>query len=310
MFKLIMKKIIIGARGSKLSLAYVAKAKKLLLEKNPDLEDDDITVKTIQTSGDIFHDKKLSEIGGKNLFCKEIEEKLLNNEIDIAIHSLKDMESEENNNLLIGAYIKRNDPRDVFISIKYKNIEELKEGVTIGSSSRRRELQLKLINPNILTLNIRGNIDTRIKKLEDGKIDAIILAAAGVKSLNLEKKIKYFFNVKEILPAVGQGVIAAQCRKNDSVTKNFLQHINNIETMVCASSERKMLRVIGGDCDTAVGGLATLENDRIKLKVQLFSDDGKKSFNFEESGKREDYLKIGEKVGKKILQLAGNEFKK
>ena len=185
-----MKKIIIGARGSKLSLAYVDKVRSSLLQKNQNLDEKDISVQTIKTSGDIFHDKKLSEIGGKNLFCKEIEESLLQKDIDIAIHSLKDMDSRENINLVIGAYIKRNDPRDVFISSKYKSLQELKEGMVIGSSSRRRELQLKNINKNILVKNIRGNIDTRIKKMENGELDAIILASAGIKSLGLENKIK------------------------------------------------------------------------------------------------------------------------
>jgi len=305
-----MKKIVIGARGSKLSLAYVTKVKALILEKNPELNEGDIFVKTIKTSGDIFNDKKLSEIGGKNLFCKEIEENLLRNEINMAVHSLKDMESEENNSLIIGAYIKRNDPRDVFISLKYKNLEDLAKGAVIGSSSRRRELQLKLINQNISFLNIRGNIDTRIKKLEEGKLDAIILAAAGVKSLNFEKKINFFFPTEMMLPAVGQGTIAVQCRKNDEVTKNILSKINNYETNICANAEKQMLRTIGGDCDTAVGGFARLEYENIKLKAQLFSDDGKKSFNYETSGIKDEALSIGQKVGEKLLALAGKEFKK
>ena len=151
-----MKKIIIGARGSRLSLAYVAKVKALILEKNPDLKEKNILIKTIKTSGDIFHDKKLSDIGGKNLFCKEIEENLLSKKIDIAVHSLKDMESKENKNLIIGAHIQRNDARDVFISNKHIGFKELKNGAIIGSSSKRRELQLKLINPNITVAKIRG----------------------------------------------------------------------------------------------------------------------------------------------------------
>jgi len=305
-----MKKIVIGARGSKLSLAYVTKVKALILEKNPELNEGDIFVKTIKTSGDIFNDKKLSEIGGKNLFCKEIEENLLRNEINMAVHSLKDMESEENNSLITGAYIKRNDPRDVFISLKYKNLEDLAKGTVIGSSSRRRELQLKLINQNISFLNIRGNIDTRIKKLEEGKLDAIILAAAGVKSLNFEKKINFFFPTEMMLPAVGQGTIAVQCRKNDEVIKNILSKINNYETNICANAEKQMLRTIGGDCDTAVGGFARLEYENIKLKAQLFSDDGKKSFNYETFGIKDEALSIGQKVGEKLLALAGKEFKK
>ena len=305
-----MKKIVIGARGSKLSLAYVTKVKALILEKNPELNEGDIFVKTIKTSGDIFNDKKLSEIGGKNLFCKEIEENLLRNEINMAVHSLKDMESEENNSLITGAYIKRNDPRDVFISLKYKNLEDLAKGTVIGSSSRRRELQLKLINQNISFLNIRGNIDTRIKKLEEGKLDAIILAAAGVKSLNFEKKINFFFPTEMMLPAVGQGTIAVQCRKNDEVITNILSKINNYETNICANAEKQMLRTIGGDCDTAVGGFARLEYENIKLKAQLFSDDGKKSFNYETFGIKDEALSIGQKVGEKLLALAGKEFKK
>lgn len=305
-----MKKITIGARGSKLSLAYVAKVKDLLVKKNLDLKKSDIDIKTIQTSGDIFHDKKLSGIGGKNLFCKEIEENLLNKKIDIAVHSLKDMESEENSNLIVGAYIERNDPRDVFISIKHKSLKELNKDSTIGSSSRRRSLQLKLINPDINVSNIRGNIDTRIKKLEEGKFDAIILAAAGVKSLKQEKKINFIFSVIEMLPAAGQGVIAVQCRKNDNHMKNILKKINHNETMYCAIAEREMLRVVGGDCDTAIGGFAILENNLIKLKAQLFSDDGKKSFNYYVDGSKDKFLEIGQEVGKKILELAGGEFKK
>ena len=243
-----MKKITIGSRGSKLSLAYVAKVKNFILEKSKDLKDIDLVIKTIKTSGNIHSDTKLSEIGGKNLFCKEIEENLLENNIDISVHSLKDMESEQHENLMIGAYIKRNDPRDVLICKKISNFNELSKGAKIGSSSRRRELQLKRINKNISVLNIRGNIDTRIQKLEDQKLDAIVLAAAGVKSLNLENKIGLAFDMSEILPAVGQGIIAVQCRKDDEFIKNIIKKINDNETSLCATAERTMLQTIGGDC--------------------------------------------------------------
>ncbi len=171
------------------------------------------------------------------MFCKEIEEKLLKDEIDIAIHSLKDMESIENNKLLVGAYIKRNDYRDVIISNKIKSLGDLKGKKVIGSSSRRRELQLKKINNNISVISMRGNIDTRIKKLEESKLDGIILAAAGVKSLNLANKIGLSFKTEEVLPAVGQGIIAVQCNKNDDVVKNLLRNINDTETEVCTSTE-------------------------------------------------------------------------
>ena len=302
-----MKKIIIGARGSKLSLAYVSKVKSLILESTKDA---DIHIKTIKTSGDIYQDIKLSEIGGKNLFCKEIEENLIENNIDIAVHSLKDMESVEHENLMIGAFIKRNDPRDALVSSKIKKINELKNNITIGSSSRRRELQLKKINKNISVVNLRGNIDTRIKKIEEKKLDAIILAAAGIKSLNLENRIGLTFEINEILPAVGQGIIAVQCRKDDKLISEIIREINDKETSLCAKAERKMLQTIGGDCETAIGGLAEIHNNNLKLKAQLFSDLGDESFDYELTGKDVDATYIGKAVGEKLLSLAGRKFKK
>ena len=304
-----MTKITIGARGSKLSLAYVAKVKELLLKNNNDLKEENINFKAIKTSGDLNLNKNISEIGGKNLFCKEIEESLLKKEIDIAVHSLKDMEANENESLLIGAYLKRNDYRDVIISEKIKSISDLKKGVKIGSSSKRRELQLKKINNKISVIDIRGNIDTRINKINEGNLDGIILAAAGVKSLKLDRKIGFTFNREHILPAVGQGIIAVQCRKEDEI-RNLIKKINDNETSLCATAERKMLQTIGGDCDTALGGLAEIENHNLKLKGQLFSDSGQDSFEYELTGREIDASFIGKSVGEKLLDLAGEKFKK
>ncbi len=305
-----MTKITIGARGSKLSIAYVDRVKELLIQRNKDLNKENIHFKAIKTSGDINQNIKLSEIGGKKLFCKEIEEKLLKKEIDIAVHSLKDMETAEDNKLTIGAFIKRNDFRDVIISNKIKSLEDLQRKIVIGSSSRRRELQLKKINKNILVTSMRGNIDTRIKKLEEDKLDGIILAAAGVKSLNLDNKIGFSFKIEEVIPAAGQGVIAVQCNKNDNIIKNFLRNINDQETEICARSERAMLETIGGDCETAVGGLAVVENNNLKLIAQLFSDSGLKSYEHKMVGKINEAIKIGKSVGEELLKLAGSEFKK
>ena len=305
-----MTKITIGARGSKLSSAYVSRVKGLLIKNNEELKEENINFKAIKTSGDINQNIKLSKIGGKNLFCKEIEEKLISNDIDIAVHSLKDMESFENDKLTIGAYIKRNDFRDVIISNKIKNTEDLKDKIVIGSSSRRRELQLKKINQNISVVNTRGNIDTRIQKLEERKLDGIMLAAAGVKSLKLNNKISILFEAEEVLPAVGQGIIAVQCKTNDEAVKRFLKNINDSETELCAKAERKMLQIIGGDCETAIGGLAVIENNNLKLKAQLFSDSGSNSFEYELTGKDTEALNIGKAVGEKLLNLAGTEFKK
>ena len=305
-----MTKITIGARGSKLSRAYVKKVKELLINKNKDLNEENIDFKAIKTSGDINQNIKLSELGGKKLFCKEIEDKLLKREIDIAVHSLKDMETEEDNNLIIGAYIKRNDYRDVIISDRIKSLDDLKGKIVIGSSSKRRELQLKKINKNISVISLRGNIDTRIKKLEEGKLDGIILAAAGVKSLHLNDKIGLSFKTEDVLPAAGQGIIAVQCNKNDYEIKNLLKNINDTETEVCAKSERAMLKAIKGDCETAVGALAIIENNNLKLTAQLFSDSGFKSYEYEMTGKTSEAVNIGKSVGEKLLKLAGSEFKK
>jgi hydroxymethylbilane synthase len=304
-----MKKIIIGARGSKLSLAYAAKVKRLILETQSKLIKDDIEIHSIKTSGDIFHDKKLSEIGGKNLFCKEIEESLLTKRIDIAVHSLKDMASEEIISLNIAAYIERNDPREVFVSFKHSNFKELKDGI-MGSSSRRRDLQLKLINKDILVKNIRGNIDTRIQKLKDGLYDGIVLALAGIKTLKLEENVKYIFSAEEMLPAVGQGIIAAQCRRDDTNIIKLLKKINNEETKQCALAERSLLKTLSGDCDTAVGGLATIKNNELILSTQLFSDNGNQDFIYKIKGKREDGIGLGKIAGTELLKKAGNNFKK
>ena len=305
-----MTKITIGARGSKLSLAYVSRVKDLLIKNNDELNETDIKVKKITTTGDIKQDIRISEIGGKNLFCKEIEENLLEDKIDIAVHSLKDMDSLENSDLTVGAYIERNDPRDVLISNDIKNINDLENNIKIGSSSRRRELQLRKINKKISVKHIRGNIDTRIGKLEKQDLDGIILAAAGIKSLKLENKISIFFDTEVILPAAGQGIIAVQCKKNNKEIKNFIEKINHTNTSLCARAERKMLQTIGGDCDTAIGGFAEIKNNNLKLRAQLFSDTGDESFEYELVGRDVDASFIGKSVGEKLLSLAGKKFKK
>ena len=304
-----MIKITIGSRGSKLSLAYVAKVKELLIKNNKELKEENIESMVIKTSGDLNLNKKISEIGGKNLFCKEIEENLISKKIDIAVHSLKDMESDENKELFIGAYIQRNDFRDVIVSKKIKNISDLKDGIRIGSSSRRRKLQLKKINNKIEVIDLRGNIDTRINKIEEKKLDGIILAAAGVKSLKLNNEIGLTFETKHVLPAVGQGIIAVQCRKNDKI-QNLLKKINDKKTSICALAERKMLQTIGGDCETAIGGLAQIKNNNLKLRAQLFSDNGEESFEHEITGRDTDALYIGKSVGERLLSLAGKNFSK
>ncbi len=301
-------KITIGSRGSKLSLAYTNKVKDLILNLNI-INKKEIKLETIKTSGDLFQNKKISEIGGKNLFCKEIEEKLINKEIDIAVHSLKDMDSIETKGLIIQAYIERNDPRESSVSKNFKTLKEL-NNAKIGSSSRRRELQLKLLNKNIKVENIRGNVDTRIKKVENGEYDGAVLAIAGLKVLNLENYVKEIFPLKDFLPTAGQGIIAVQCREDDEDIKKILKKINHFETQICALAERNFLKTLGGDCDTAVGCNATLNQEKLEIKAQLFSDDGKKVFNVVKSGKASNPELLGKLVGEEILQKSLNNFLK
>ena len=301
-------KITIGSRGSKLSLTYANKVKNLISSFDPAIGKK-ITIEIIKTSGDLFKDKKISEIGGKNLFCKEIEDKLIKKEIDIAVHSLKDMDSIETKGLVIQAYLKRNDPRESFVSRKFKKLSEL-DNAKIGSGSRRRELQLKLFNKNIKVENIRGNIDTRIKKVETGEYDGVILALAGLKMLKLEKFAKETFSVKDFIPTAGQGIIAVQCREDDEDAKKILKKINHNETETCALAERSFLKTLGGDCDTAVGCVAILNKDNIELNAQLFSDDGKKVFNIVKLGKSNQPQLLGKLAGEEILKKSKNSFTK
>ena len=301
-------KITIGSRGSKLSLAYANKVKNLLSGLDS-INGKTIAVKTIKTSGDSFQYKKISEIGGKNLFCKEIEDKLISKEIDIAVHSLKDLDSIETKGLVIQAYIKRNDPRESFVSKKFNKLSEL-NNAKIGSSSRRRELQLKLLNQNIRVENIRGNVDTRIKKIENGEYDGAVLALAGLKVLNLENYVKQIFSIKDFIPTAGQGIIAAQCREDDEYIKKILKKINHKETEICALTERNFLKTLGGDCETAVGCSAFLNKEKIELNVQLFSDDGKRVFNLVKFGKISEPELLGKLAGQEILKKSANNFLK
>ena len=267
------KKIIIGSRGSKLALIYAERARKKLLNFCSEVE-----IKKIVTDGDLNQKDRLSDIGGKGLFSKKIENNLINNQIDIAVHALKDMPSEEPEDLITNCFLERNDPREVLISKNNNQIRNLKKNSVIGTSSLRREYQLKRIRSDLKYKLIRGNVDTRINKLNDDLYDAIILSYAGLKSLNIDKQISQIFSTQEIIPSVGQGVIALQCRKNDKHTSELLSKINHEKTSICVNAERYFLKVLEGDCETAVGAFAYVENDKVNLNAELFSIDGKQRF--------------------------------
>jgi len=302
------KKFIIGSRGSKLSLAYSSHVKNLLIKSNSQFDDNSIEIKIIKTSGDIFQNKRISDIGGKGVFCKQIEDELLDSKIDLAVHSLKDLPTKMTDGLCVNAVVKRNDPRDAFLSYSSKSLNELKPQSKIGTSSYRRQAQLNLLRNDLKIVTMRGNIDTRIKKLKNQEFDAIVLSLAGIQMLNLGNQVKEIFTTDEMLPAVGQGTIALQCKKDDQKTLNILQSVNDKETYYCIQAERALLEAIGGDCDTAIGGLAKLSNQKISLKSELFSNDGNKKFEFQSSGRFQEAKEIGYKVGKELLKKAGPDF--
>lgn len=303
------KKFIIGSRGSKLSLAYSRHVKDLLLKSNQQFDDNSIDIKIIKTSGDIFQNKKISDIGGKGVFSKQIEDELLDSKIDLAIHSLKDLPSKMTDGLCVNAVMKRNDPRDAFLSYTSKSFFELKPQSKVGTSSFRRKAQLNTLRKDINVVSMRGNIDTRINKLKNKEFDAIVLSLAGLKMLNLEKEAKEIFSDEQMLPAIGQGAIALQCRLDDQKTLDILKIVNDQKSYFCIQAERALLETIGGDCDTAIGGLAKLFNDKIILKSELFSNDGSKKFVSESSGNFKEAKEIGYKVGKELLKKAGSDFK-
>ena len=303
------KKIIIGSRGSKLSLAYSGHVRNLLIKSSSQFDENSIEIKIIKTSGDIFQNKRISDIGGKGVFCKQIEEELLDSKIDLAVHSLKDLPTQMTEGLCVKAVVKRNNPRDAFLSYSSKSFKELKPQSKIGTSSYRRHAQLNLLRNDLEIISMRGNIDTRIKKLQNNEYDAIVLSLAGIQMLNLDQQVKEVFTTEQMLPAVGQGVIALQCKKDDKKILNILKTINDKETYYCVQAERALLEAIGGDCDTAIGGLAKLSNEIILLKSELFSNDGRKKFQSQSSGHFKEAKEIGYRVGNELLKKAGSNFK-
>ena len=299
------KKIIIGSRGSKLALVYAEKARAKILEFFPEVE-----IKKITTTGDINQKDRLSEIGGKGLFSKQIENELLNEKIDIAVHALKDMPSDETEDLLINCFLERNDPREVLISHNNDLIKDLKPNSIVGTSSFRREFQLKKIRSDLNYKLIRGNVDTRIKKLNEKLYDAIILSYAGIQSLKLDKNISQIFSTREIIPSVGQGVVALQCRKNDSEIIKLLDKVNHKLTNIRVVAERQFLKVLEGDCETAVGAIANLVGDQINLEAELFSIDGKQRF-YHKASKNINYSsELGREVGEILKKESNNSYKR
>ena len=302
-------KIIIGTRGSKLALIYAQNAKDKIIQ-NTNLNDEDVVIKEITTKGDQVQDVRLSEVGGKGLFSTNIEKELQDKKIDIAVHALKDMPAIETDGLRADTFLERNDPREILITKDKKKLKELKSEAIIGTSSYRREFQIKKIRADLNFKLIRGNVDTRIKKLNEGLYDAIILSYAGIKSLEIEEKITEVFSTNEIIPSAGQGIIALQCRDNDNEIISLLDRINDKETFIRAQAERNVLKVLEGDCETAVGVHAVVQGDKIILEAELFSLDGTRRFYEKKSSEIEKAKELGKEVGQILKIKSKNTYKK
>ncbi len=303
------RKIVIGSRGSKLATLYAEKAKDKIV-KITDFSSEDIVIKKITTKGDEIQDGRLSEVGGKGLFSSNIEKELQDKNIDIAVHALKDMPAIETKGLKTDSFLERNDAREILITMNKKKLSELKKNSIIGTSSFRREYQIKKIRSDLECKIIRGNVDTRIKKLKDGIYDAIILSYAGIKFLNFDDEISEIFSPEQVIPSAGQGIIALQCREGDEEITSVLKKINHNETFMRAHVERNILKVLEGDCETAVGAHSTIKGDKIIVEAELFSLDGTKRFYEKKTGKVEDFSQIGREVGQNLKTKSNNSYKR
>ena len=298
-------KIVIGSRGSKLALIYAEKVKSKLIDNCSKK----IEIKTIVTEGDVNQKDRLSEVGGKGLFSKNIESELLENKIDLAVHALKDMPGIETKGLTTNCFLERNYPNEILISKDNVKFDKLKSKSIIGTSSYRREYQLKHLRNDLNYKLIRGNVDTRIKKLNAGLYDAIILSKAGIDSLNLNNHITQEFSIEEIIPSAGQGVIAVQCRNDDKDVKEILKRINHEETSICCFAERELLKTLEGDCNTAIGAISTIDQNTITLNVELFSKDGKKRYFIKNSKDLSLAKELGIEIGELLKKKSKGSYK-
>ena len=284
---------------------YQARETKARLMAAHGFADNDIEIVVITTTGDRVRDRPLSEIGGKGLFTKEIEEALLARDIQLAVHSMKDMPARLPGGLIITAMLPREDARDAFLSPVARSIEELAQGATIGSSSVRREAQLKRIRPDLNIIAFRGNVETRLRKLEDGVAQATLLACAGLNRLGLADRITSAIPVEIMLPAVAQGAIGIETLEDDDATRDLLAALDHAETSMAVACERGFLAALDGSCRTPLAGHATLDKGRIRFRGQALTHDGVHSFEIERSGSAADARRLGHDAGEEVKARGG-----
>ncbi len=298
-----MKKIIIGTRGSKLALwqaNYVAK----LLRENYTIETE---LRIIKTHGDKILDVPLAKVGGKGLFVKEIEVALANGEVDLAVHSMKDVPTELPDGLGIVAMPKRVDPRDVLISTKKLPLMELPPNTTVGTSSLRRQAQLLHLRPDFKLVDVRGNLETRLRKMDEGRFEAIILAAAGLDRMGYGDLITERISSELSLSAVGQGAIGVETRLDDKEVRRMLKNLNHSDTFSAVTAERALMKLLQGGCQVPIGALGTIENDRLSLQGVVADLDGVKYFRDQYSGPIDEAENIGIELAERLLEAGADE---
>lgn len=297
----------IGTRGSPLALVQ-ARAVQARLAAALGTPADDIELVVIRTTGDTIQDRPLSDVGGKGLFTKEIEEALLDGRIDLAVHSSKDMPTFSQPGLALAACLEREDPRDAFISRKASSLAALPQSATLGTASLRRQAIAKRLRPDLNVVPLRGNVETRLRKLESGEVDATLLAFAGLKRLGIPQHATNVMSIDEFLPAVGQGAIGIEARENDSRVRDILARINHTDTFTALTCERAFLAVLDGSCKTPIAGHATVTADVVHFRGLIARPDGAAAHDIAGNGHRKDAAVIGADAGRALKHRAGADF--
>jgi hydroxymethylbilane synthase len=299
------QKIVIASRESLLAMWQAKFIQKCLGELYPQTE---ISILGMTTRGDQILDQSLSKIGGKGLFIKELEQALEDGRADIAVHSMKDMPMNVPEGFKLAAITEREDPRDAFVSNQYASLQELPEGSIVGTSSLRRESQLRAQFPHLKVQPLRGNVQTRLRKLDEGQYAAIILAAAGLKRLGLSDRITALLDPEQSLPAVGQGALGIECRADRDDLVQLLQPLHHMETAYCVEAERSMSRVLGGSCQVPLGAFAEIVDGTLQLRGFVAQPDGTRIVSDALNGKPETGIKMGQELAEKLIKQGADEI--
>jgi hydroxymethylbilane synthase len=297
----------IGTRGSRLALAQAEEARRRLSAAHG-FDPSEIEIVAITTTGDRIRDRPLNEIGGKALFTKEIEEALQSGAIDLAVHSMKDLPARLPAHLVIAALLPREDARDALISPHSASIRDLAPSCVVGSASVRRAAQLKRLRPDISVVNLRGNVETRLAKLDRGDVSATFLACAGLIRLGLAHRITAPVPEDEMLPAIAQGAIGIESRDNDDRMRNLLAAVNHAPTEIAVACERAFLATLDGSCRTPIAGHAIMDGDKLKFRGEALTLDGGMTFTAERSGAASDAARLGRDAGEEVKAKGGKHL--